>query len=243
MDAGLADEAEPPRATSASRVNPRDPPPSRRPCRRPRCRLRPRPAAPRAAWRNRAGVRPVDAEGLEEIAQAELESDDARMGRRDLERRAEALAATRYWRGCRWAVDPPLRLHAGERGGRGPHVLRGLGLGQVDHVHPRPHHRGEVRLEVRGRQPVHPDDEDLAGESCRAAARRPAQESFQDPARVGLPALLDRVLQVEREGVGLTGQRLRRRARAARRARRACSASGGRPRSDHRARANALPRQ
>ncbi len=55
------------------------------------------------------------------------------------------------------------------------------------------------------RQPVHPHDDDLAG---RALGGLP-QEGFECPARVGLPALLHRVLQIERERVGVAGQGLR----------------------------------
>ncbi len=100
--------------------------------------------------------------------------------------------------------DPSPGLVPGEHGGRSPHVLRGLRLGHVDHVDIRPGHGGHVVFEVRGPQSVHPHDEHLP---ARPSGRL-LEECLQRPSRLDLSALLDRVLQVERDGVGFTGQRL-----------------------------------
>ena len=150
------------------------------------------------------GVRPIDAERLEQIAQAELQADHAPMGARDLDGEPQAARRLDIDKKADGLRDPSPGLAPGEHGGRGPHVLRGLRLGHVDHVHAGPGHGGHVRFEVRGSQSVHPHDEDLAA----GPRGRLLQERFQRPSRLALSALLDGVLQVEGDRVGLTGQRL-----------------------------------
>ena len=100
--------------------------------------------------------------------------------------------------------DIPPGLVPGEHGARRPDVLRGLRLGHIDHVHGGPGHGGDVGLEVRGRQAVHPHDDDLAA----GPSRRRLEERLQRRARLGLPRLLDGVLQVEGDGVGVARERL-----------------------------------
>src|SRR5262249_15171227 len=64
---------------------------------------------------------------------------------------------------------------------------------------------GDVGLEVRRRQAVDPHDQNLSARSWS----RLLQERQQRAPRLGLSVFVDGVLQVERDGVGLTGQRLR----------------------------------
>ena len=111
-------------------------------------------------------------------------------------------------------------LAARERVGGGAHVIGRLDHGQVDEIDIGAGDRVEIGVEVQRRQAVDADDDDLA-----VGARPPrAQERSDRAACLALAALLDRVLEIERDRIRLA--RDWRTARAATPGRTACCAWG-----------------
>jgi hypothetical protein len=148
----------------------------------------------------------VDAQRLEQVAQAQLQAADQRVRGSELGR---ALQRTRGL-DVQQQADRRVGGHAvgrrglfdGLRGGH--HVVWRLGLGQVDEGHARLRHRLHVGQEVRRVQRVHAHDQPLGAAAAGVALQRRAQRL----PRLGLARLDDRVLEIERQCVGVAGQRL-----------------------------------
>jgi hypothetical protein len=111
---------------------------------------------------DRGSVAAVDAERLEQVAEAELEAGDARVGLADLGREAERPRRLDAYEKPHRLRQPARALAAGERVGGGAHVVGRLDHGQVDEIDIGADDRLDIGVEVRRRQAVDTDDDDLA---------------------------------------------------------------------------------
>ncbi|MNN13877.1 hypothetical protein D3C81_1269230 [compost metagenome] len=145
-----------------------------------------------------------DAVGREKVAQSQLQAGHARMRGRQLGCQAQPARGFDVDQQADRAADAIGHFGLFQRRDHVTHLRHGFDLGNIEQPHARHGHRGQIGAEVRAVGAIGTHDDQLA-----AGADVGAGEEVSHLIASGLLAGLGhRIFQIERQGIGRTGQGL-----------------------------------